>query len=119
VSVGADFFTKKMSDSESASDDGDAEDRMRDLLASYYGMQDKGDQAGGSVKSGSSQSHNSKGGNSAATSQSQIDDNSFEPKAYVRQLLKTSPLDALLRRNDELVHEVHYISSRLYFFMYF
>lgn len=93
-----------MSDSEeSASDDGDAEDRMRDLLASYYGMQDKGEQGAeaGSV-SNSTQSQHTKTSNSSQS----IDDSSFEPKQYVRQLLKTSPLDVLLRRNDELVHEV-------------
>lgn len=105
-----------MSDSESASDDGDAEDRMRDLLASYYGMQDKGEQ-GQDAGSNSTQSHHTKGNNSTNNSQS-IDDISFEPKQYVRHLLKTSPLDVLLRRNDELVHEVKALDSDMQMLVY-
>ena len=51
------------------------------------------------------------GGGGGVAAQWQIDSASFEPRPYVRHLLRTAPLAALLDRSDTLCHEVKALDS--------
>jgi hypothetical protein len=140
-----------MSDSESeSSDEGANEDRMANMLASYYGMPAAKEDDGGSGGSGSGgassrpsaaaaakppggggrgaltggggggggaaggrggPSGGDGGGSGGAGSFGRIDAAGFDARGHVRHLLRTEPLESLLRQNDTLVHEVKALDS--------
>ena len=100
---------------------------MSKMLASYYGLQGQTQDAGGGTSSPARPDASGGGGGGAATGRAEgchragvghIDSAAFEPDAYVRHLLKTAPLEDLLRRDDELVHEVKGLDSDMQMLVY-
>jgi len=133
-----------MSDlSDTESENEDDQDRMRDMLASYYGMAkpEEGEAAapspsvprtGGGCHTSNSQQRRPGtgvvgrngfggrrgGGPDSGQPQWQIDSPSFQADEYVKHLLKTAPMDTLLRRDDELVSEVKALDSDMQMLVY-
>ena len=105
-----------------ASDDEDeaGDDRMRDLLASYYGISER-------KQLGIPTSQHSPPSTEKEMEHEQhlrsftlckMDSNSFESTKYVRHLLKTGHLASLMQRDDELVYDVKTLDSDMQMLVY-
>ena len=102
--------------SDDGASDEEGEDRMRDLLASYYGLSNDGpanetnQEMRGSTVSSEQREREVEGDHEIGrdkqvlptTTHYSMDSQHFQSTQYVRHLLKTSSLSALLRTDDEL-----------------
>uniref|UniRef100_A0A7S2S0E2 Vacuolar protein sorting-associated protein 51 homolog n=1 Tax=Rhizochromulina marina TaxID=1034831 RepID=A0A7S2S0E2_9STRA len=111
--------------SDDFSDDGaedESEERMRDLLASYYGLGAAGAGPGGVATAGAGGGGAGGGPVSTRISASdavfRMDAAEFDSSEYVRHLLRTCETADLLQRNDEMVHEIKALDSDMQMLVY-
>ena len=131
VDSGMDILANSARSDDGASDE-EGEDRMRDLLASYYGLSNDGpanetnQEMRGSTVSSEQREREVEGDHEIGrdkqvlptTTHYSMDSQHFQSTQYVRHLLKTSSLSALLRTDDELVYEVKSLDSDMQMLVY-
>lgn len=105
--------------SDDFSDDGgedESEERMRDMLAQYYGI--AGGAGGVSTAGAVAGPATTRGRVSAADAAFRMDAVEFDSSEYVRHLLRTCETADLLQRNDEMVHEIKALDSDMQMLVY-
>lgn len=103
-----------------ASDDEDeaGDDRMRVLLASYYGISEEKQSEIPTSQHSPLSTEKEMEHEQHLTTLCKMDSNSFESAKYVRHLLKTDHLASLMQRDDELVYDVKTLDSDMQMLVY-